>query len=67
MKIFKKKTKSESTKKKKYVAPKIERIYRVDMEESIATSSATISPGGSSNTPQVTDWEEKKIEKDWNF
>lgn len=67
MKISKKKIKNEPTKKKKYVAPKIELIYRVDMEESIATSSATISSGGVTNTPQVTDWEEKKIEKDWNF
>ncbi|WP_336834218.1 hypothetical protein [Sphingobacterium siyangense] len=63
--LKKKKKKSEST-KKKYVAPKIERIY-VDMEESIAAGSATISSGGVTNTPQVTDWEEKKIEKDWNF
>ncbi|WP_294346677.1 hypothetical protein [Sphingobacterium sp.] len=67
MKISNRKTKKNESTKKKYVAPKIELVLHVDMEESIATSSAIVIPGGTTNTPQVTDWEERKIEKDWNF
>lgn len=37
------------------------------MEQGIASSSAQIVPGGSTNTPTITDWDEKKMNKTGNF
>lgn len=53
--------------KKTYVSPKIELIYIVECEMSIAASSATVFPGDANNTPTVTEWEETKNEQNWNF
>ncbi|WP_275152363.1 hypothetical protein, partial [Elizabethkingia meningoseptica] len=56
----------EHTGKKDYKPPVVMISY-VTMEQGIAASSAQIIPGGSSNTPAVTDWDEKKDEQNWEF
>jgi hypothetical protein len=58
---------NKKNQKKRYIAPKIELAYIVQLETGIAASSATITPGETTNTPVVTDWEEKKNEQNWNF
>ena len=40
----------------KYVQPTIA-CTTVEMEESIATSSATVNTGNSGNTPKIEDWD----------
>ncbi|KUY17773.1 hypothetical protein BAZ12_17810 [Elizabethkingia miricola] len=54
------------TEKKYYEPPVLEVLY-VKMEQGIASSSAQIVPGGSTNTPTITDWDEKKDEQNWEF
>jgi hypothetical protein len=52
---------------KKYYEPPVLEILYVKMEQGIASSSAQIVPGGSTNTPTITDWDEKKDEQNWEF
>ncbi|MDV3943412.1 hypothetical protein CMT69_00470 [Elizabethkingia anophelis] len=54
------------TEKKDYKPPVLGVVY-VTMEQGIASSSAQIVPGGSTNTPTITDWDEKKDEQNWEF
>lgn len=58
---------NNKTSKKRYLSPKIEHVYLVELEMGIATSSATVVPGDANNTPSVTEWEEVKNEQNWNF
>ena len=43
-------------KKVKYVRPIIE-LTIIEMEESIATSSATVNTGGTTNEPKIEEWD----------
>ncbi|WP_395765176.1 hypothetical protein [Elizabethkingia anophelis] len=56
----------KQTEKKDYKPPVLGVVY-VTMEQGIASSSAQIVPGGSTNTPTITDWDEKKMNKTGNF
>lgn len=56
----------ETTLKKKYQSPTIICIVS-ELENGIATTSTQIQFGGSTGTPEVTDWEEKKNEQFWDF
>ncbi|WP_312136930.1 hypothetical protein [Sphingobacterium sp.] len=42
--------------KVKYVQPIID-LTIIEMEESIATSSATVNTGGTSNEPKIEEWD----------
>ncbi len=42
--------------KVKYVRPIIE-LTIIEMEESIATSSATVNTGGTTNEPKIEEWD----------
>ncbi|MFD2555131.1 hypothetical protein [Sphingobacterium tabacisoli] len=55
-------------KKKHYIPPQITTVT-IELEQSIAASSVTISPGGggTNNQPWITEEEVETIEKDWFF
>lgn len=52
--------------RKNYISPTIVTTI-IEMEHSIATSSAQMIPGSNNATPEVEDWVKKEDEKYWDF
>ncbi|OPB94415.1 hypothetical protein [Elizabethkingia ursingii] len=51
----------ETQKKKNYSTPCILSVVEIELEQSLATSSSTMTVGGSGTTiPEVTDWNEQQ-------
>lgn len=52
--------------KKKYYKPFIE-VLNLEIEQSVAASSVTITPGGGNYQPSIEEEEEEKDEIIWDF
>lgn len=59
-------TENNTLVKRAYTAPSVD-VEIVYLEQGIAKSSATVAPGGDTNTPTIEDWDEKEDVQNWNF